>query len=57
MQPSSPLRPMDMSSVIYTTLSGEDDNIRVLNSIQELLESSTGMADSDDYLAIRKLME
>lgn len=35
----------------------EDDNIKALHAIKQLLQDNPGVADADDYLAIGKLME
>ena len=57
MQPPPLPRSADMSPVSNPASPTEDDNIKALYSIKKLLESNPGVADSDDYLAIGKLME
>ena len=57
MQPPPLPKSADMSPVSNPTSPSEDDNIKALHSIKKLLESNPGVADSDDYIAIGKLME
>ena len=47
----------DMSPFSDPASPGEDDNMKALRSIKELLQSNPGVADADDYVAIGKLME
>jgi Tc5 transposase DNA-binding domain len=57
MQPPPLPRSADMSPVSNPASPAEDDNIRALHHIKRLLEEHPGVADSDDYIAIGKLME
>ncbi len=57
MQPPPLPRSADISPVSNPTSPTEDDNIKALHTIKKLLESHPGVADSDDYMAIGKLME
>lgn len=57
MQPPPLPKSADMSPISGPATPSEDDNIRALHTIKELLEKNPGVADSDDYIAIGKLME
>lgn len=57
MQPPPLPKSADMSPISNPASPSEDDNIKALHSIKKLLESNPGVADSDDYIAIGKLME
>ena len=57
MQPPPLPKSADMSPVSGPASPTEDDNIKALHSIKKLLEDHPGVADSDDYIAIGKLME
>ena len=57
MQPPPLPKSADVSGVSNPASPAEDDNIKALHSIKKLLESNPGVADSDDYIAIGKLME
>jgi hypothetical protein len=57
MQPPPLPKSADMSPISSPASPAEDDNIRALHTIKKLLESNPGVADSDDYMAIGKLME
>ena len=46
----------DMSPFSNLASPGEDDNMKALRSIKNLLQSNPGVADADDYVAIGKLM-
>ena len=57
MQPPPLPKSVGTSPVSNPASPAEDDNIKALHSIKKLLESNPGVADSDDYIAIGKLME
>jgi Tc5 transposase DNA-binding domain len=57
MQPPPIPKSADMSPSSSPASPAEDDNIRALHSIKRLLEEHPGVATSDDYIAIGKLME
>ncbi|KAK4938741.1 hypothetical protein LTR10_020844 [Elasticomyces elasticus] len=57
MQPPPLPRSADTSPVSDALSPSEDDNIRALKAIKELLEQNPNVAEPDDYMAIGKLME
>ncbi|EXJ81225.1 hypothetical protein A1O3_07515 [Capronia epimyces CBS 606.96] len=57
MQPPPLPRSADTSPVSNPASPVDDDNIRALHAIKELLEQNPNVAEPDDYLAIGKLMQ
>lgn len=57
MQPPPLPKSAEMSPISSPISPAEDDNIKALHTIKKLLEEHPGVADSDDYIAIGKLME
>jgi len=57
MQPPPLPRSADTSPVGDSLSPSEDDNIRALKAIKELLQQNPNVAEPDDYMAIGKLME
>lgn len=56
MHPPPLPRSADTSPISNPASPAEDDNIRALHAIKELLQQHPGVAEPDDYLAIGKLM-
>lgn len=57
MQPPLLPKSADTSPVSHPSSPAEDDNIRALHAIKELLEQNPTVAEPDDYMAIGKLMQ
>ncbi|KIW21828.1 uncharacterized protein PV07_12748 [Cladophialophora immunda] len=57
MQPPPLPRPVDTSPVNSTASPAEEDIIRALHAVKELLERNPTMAEPNDYVVIGKLMQ